>query len=133
MLVDGIDPAAEKQTAGKTFETVAREQKIERRGALDIAKRVLQTCGQIMRYAVANDFTAHNPLRRSEPGRHTEAAQTAEFTTRRWEGLPELLCAIDSYTASPAEATFASPRRLRGGDGSPSRNACAALNDRASS
>jgi hypothetical protein len=27
-------------------------QKIERRGALDIAKRVLQTCGQIMRYAL---------------------------------------------------------------------------------
>lgn len=30
--------------------------KTERRGALDIAKRVLQTCGQIMRYAVAHDF-----------------------------------------------------------------------------
>jgi hypothetical protein len=108
LLVDGIDPPAKKQTAGKTFEAVAREwhahwmanrhqrhahyvlkrletdifpeigslplseiptsafrnavQKIERRGALDIAKRVLQTCGQIMRYAVANDFTAHNPV-----------------------------------------------------------------------
>jgi hypothetical protein len=35
--------------------------KIERRGALDIAKRVLQTCGQIMRYAVAHDFASHNP------------------------------------------------------------------------
>jgi integrase len=36
--------------------------KIERRGALEIAKRVLQTCGQIMRYAVAHDFATHNPV-----------------------------------------------------------------------
>src|SRR3546814_335038 len=30
--------------------------KIEARGALDIAKRALQTCGQVMRYAVAHDL-----------------------------------------------------------------------------
>ena len=113
LLADGIDPAAEKQSTGKTFETVAREwhahwmtsrhqrhayyvlrrleadifpeigsltlaeipasafrnavQKIERRGALDIAKRVLQTCGQIMRYAVANDMARHNPVADVKP------------------------------------------------------------------
>ena len=36
--------------------------KIEQRGALDIAKRVLNTCGQIMRYAIANDLATHNPV-----------------------------------------------------------------------
>jgi len=41
--------------------------KIERRGALDIAKRVLQTCGQIMRYAVAHDFASHNPVAGVKP------------------------------------------------------------------
>jgi putative ATP-binding cassette transporter len=34
---------------------------------LDIAKRVLQNCGQIMRYAVANDMTAHNPVAGVKP------------------------------------------------------------------
>ena len=37
-------------------------QKIERRGAVDIAKRVLQTCGQITRHAVANDLITQNPV-----------------------------------------------------------------------
>lgn len=41
--------------------------KIERRGARDIAKRVLQTCGQIMRYAVAHDFAEHNPVAGVKP------------------------------------------------------------------
>ncbi|MGH8251833.1 MAG: tyrosine-type recombinase/integrase [Steroidobacteraceae bacterium] len=36
--------------------------KIEARGALEIARRVLQNCGQIMRYAVAHDYAARNPL-----------------------------------------------------------------------
>ena len=36
--------------------------KIEARGALEIARRVLQNCGQIMRYAVAHDYAARNPV-----------------------------------------------------------------------
>ncbi len=108
LLADGLDPAAKKRAAGKTFEIVAREwhkrwsahrhgryahyvlkrlevdvfpaigarlpteiptsafrdvvKKIEARGALEIARRVLQNCGQIMRYAVANDYAARNPV-----------------------------------------------------------------------
>jgi len=47
-----------EQSASSFREVV---QKIERRGALDVAKRVLQTCGQIMRYALVNDLVNHNP------------------------------------------------------------------------
>jgi hypothetical protein len=38
-------------------------QKIEQRGAAEIAKRVLQNCAQIMRYAVANDMAGRTPWR----------------------------------------------------------------------
>ena len=34
---------------------------IEARGALEIAKRALQTCGQILRYAVAHGLIERNP------------------------------------------------------------------------
>jgi integrase len=36
-----------------TPELLSVLQKIEKRGALDIAKRALQTCGQIFRYAIS--------------------------------------------------------------------------------
>lgn len=45
---------------------VAMAKKIEARGALDIAKRALQTCGQIMRYAVAHGIIDRNPAARCE-------------------------------------------------------------------
>jgi hypothetical protein len=38
---------------------------IERRGALDIAKRVLQNCGQIMRSAVGNDLAPQGAVKRA--------------------------------------------------------------------
>ena len=41
-------------------------QEIGRRGPLDIAKRVLQTCGPIMRYTVAHDFAKHIRSRRAD-------------------------------------------------------------------
>ena len=34
---------------------------IEKRGALDIAHRALQTCGQIFRYAIATGRAEYNP------------------------------------------------------------------------
>lgn len=40
---------------------LAVAKKIESRGALDIAKRSLQTCGQIFRYAVAHGIIERNP------------------------------------------------------------------------
>lgn len=37
----------------------------KKRGALDIAKRALQTCSQIFRYAIAHGLAKRNPRRRS--------------------------------------------------------------------
>lgn len=42
---------------------VAMAKKIESRGAVDIAKRAWQTCGQIFEYAVAHGLAERNPAR----------------------------------------------------------------------
>jgi integrase len=72
-------------------------QKIERRGALDIAKRVLQNCGQIMRYAVANDLTAHNPVADVKPADVLKPHKRRNYPRVGAPELPDLLRAIDGY------------------------------------
>ncbi len=43
-------------------EMLAAIRKIEKRGALDVAKRNAQVCGQIFRYAIATGRAARNPI-----------------------------------------------------------------------
>jgi hypothetical protein len=71
----GSRPLSELSTAA--FRDVAR--KIERRGALDIGKRVLQNCGQIMRYAVANVLAKHNPVAEIKPADILKSHKRARF------------------------------------------------------
>jgi integrase len=147
LLAKGIDPSAEKQNSGKTFETVAREwhahwmgggrherhahyvlkrleadifpeigalplsdiptsafrdavRKIENRGALDIAKRVLQTCGQVMRYAMAHDFAKHNPVAGIKPADVLKPHKRRNYPRVEAGELPDLMHAIDTYVGS---------------------------------
>jgi integrase len=72
-------------------------QKIERRGAVDIAKRVLQTCGQIMRYALANDFITHNPVAGVKPSDVLKPHKRRNYPRVDARELPALLRAIDGY------------------------------------
>ena len=74
--------------------------KIERRGALDIAKRVLQTCGQIMRYAVAHDFAKHNPVAGVKPSDILKPHKRRNFPRVDAKELPALLHAIDNYVGA---------------------------------
>jgi len=74
--------------------------KIERRGALDIAKRVLQTCGQIMRYAVAHDFATHNPVAGMKPSDILKPHKRRNFPRVDAKELPTLLHAIDNYVGA---------------------------------
>jgi len=71
--------------------------KIEARGALDIAKRVLQTCGQIMRYAVANDLASHNPVGEIKPADVLKPHKRRNYPRVGAKELPDLLRAIDVY------------------------------------
>jgi integrase len=73
---------------------------IEARGALDIAKRVLQTCGQIMRYAVANDLAPHNPVAEVKPADVLKPHKRRNYPRVGAKELPDLLQAIDVYVGS---------------------------------
>src|SRR6185437_14105251 len=74
--------------------------KIEQRGAADIAKRVLQTCGQIMRYAMANDVVTHNPVAGIKPGDVLKPHKRRNYPRIDQKELPTLLRAIDAYVGS---------------------------------
>lgn len=75
-------------------------QKVERRGALDIAKRTLQSCGQIMRYAVANDLTSHNPVASVKPADVLKPHKRRNYPRVTAKELPDLLRAVDSYVGA---------------------------------
>jgi integrase len=71
--------------------------KIENRGALEIARRVLQNCGQIMRYAVANDLAARNPVADVHPSDVLLPRKRRHYPRIGEKELPELLRRIDCY------------------------------------
>jgi integrase len=142
-LAQGVDPGAEKQALGATFESVARGwyarwaknrhpqyayyvmkrleedvfpqigsipasdvptsafrdvvKKIEARGAAEIAKRVLQNCSQIMRYAVAHDHATRNPVVDVRPADILNPRKKRNYPRVGEKELPALLRAIDGY------------------------------------
>jgi len=89
----GACPVSE--LSASDFRDVA--QRIERRGALDIARRVLQTCGQVMRYAVVNDLVVHNPVAEVKPADILKPHRKRNYPRVGAKELPDLLRAIDAY------------------------------------
>jgi len=73
---------------------------IEARGAVDIARRVLQTCGQVMRYAVAHGIAERNPVADVRPGDVLRARRQVNFARIGVEELPELMRKIMAYPGS---------------------------------
>jgi integrase len=71
--------------------------KIEARGALEIARRVLQNCGQIMRYAVAHDYARRNPVVDVRPSDILRPRKRRHYPRVDAKELPALLAAIDAY------------------------------------
>lgn len=74
---------------------------IESRGAADIARRVLQTCGQVMRYAVAHGLAERNPVADVKPGDVLRARRQINFARIELDELPELLRKIEAYCGTP--------------------------------
>lgn len=70
---------------------------IESRGALDIAKRQLQKCSQIMRYAVAHDLAERNPVADIQPSDILPARRKRNYSRIDAKELPQLLRDIDAY------------------------------------
>lgn len=74
---------------------------IEGRGALDIAKRCLQTCGQVFRYAIAHGHAIRNPAAEIRPGDILTMRKKQNYARLDAKELPDLLRKIETYQGSP--------------------------------
>jgi integrase len=74
--------------------------RIEKRGAPELARRILQVCGQILRYAVAHGLAARNPVADVKPSDFLAPRLTKNFARVGAADLPELLRRIEAYEGS---------------------------------
>lgn len=72
--------------------------KIESRGAIELAKRSFQTCGQIFRFAIAHGLCVNNPAKDLKPIDFLKQREVVNYARIDAKDLPELLRKIDSYT-----------------------------------
>ena len=70
---------------------------IEARGVTDIAKRALQTTGQVFRYAIAHGKATRNPAADIKPGDILPSRKKPNHARLDAKQLPELLRHIDAY------------------------------------
>ncbi|HZY71928.1 MAG TPA: site-specific integrase [Edaphobacter sp.] len=74
---------------------------IEQRGAFDIAKRALETVGQVFRYAIAHGYCKRNPAADFKPADVLKSAPKANYARIDAKDLPGLLRAIEVYQGTP--------------------------------
>lgn len=70
--------------------------KVEARGALDIAKRIRQTCGQIFGFAIASGLVKYDPT----PGLRSalrKGPKVKHFVKVPWDEFPVFLAKVDRY------------------------------------
>jgi diguanylate cyclase (GGDEF)-like protein/PAS domain S-box-containing protein len=78
-------------------ELVAMVKVIEARGVADLAKRALQTTGQIFRYAIAHGLAKRNPVAESKPSDVLKPTKKVNLARVDTAELPALLRAIEVY------------------------------------
>lgn len=74
---------------------------IQRRGALDIAKRCFQMTGQVFRYAIAHGIAQRNPASDIKPGDILPSRRQTNYARVEAKELPALLRAIEAYQGTP--------------------------------
>jgi len=89
----GTRPVAEVQAP----ELVAMLKAIEARGVNDLAKRALQTSGQVFRYAIAHGLAKRNPATDIKPSDVLASRQKQNLARIDGKELPELLRHIEGY------------------------------------
>lgn len=82
-------------------ELVAMLKGIEKRGVSDVAKRALQTCGQVFRYAIAHELAKRNPAVEIKPSDILKPVQKRNLARVDTKDLPELLRKIEGYQGTP--------------------------------
>ncbi len=93
----GKRPIAEIQAP----ELVAMMKAIEKRGALDIAKRCYQMTGQVFRYAIAHGLAQRNPASDVKPGDVLASRRKENYARIDARELPDLLRKIEGYQGTP--------------------------------
>jgi integrase len=93
----GIRPVAEIEAP----EVVQMVKAIEARGAHDIAKRALETTGQVFRFAIAHGYARRNPASEIRPGDVLKTARKVNYARIDAKELPNLLRAIEVYRGAP--------------------------------
>jgi integrase len=78
-------------------ELVAMSKTISERGARDIAKRALETTGQVFRYAIAHGYTKRNPAAEIRPSDVLPSMRKMNYPRVDAKELPELLRTIEVY------------------------------------
>ena len=89
----GARPIAEIEAP----ELVAMTKAIEQRGARDIAKRALETTGQVFRYAIAHGYAKRNPASEIRPSDILKSTRKVNYARVDAKELPALLRAIEVY------------------------------------
>lgn len=92
----GARPVAEIEAP----ELVRMAKAIEARGALNIAKRALQTCGQVFRYAIAHGLATRNPAKDIRPSDVLQSRKAENYARIDAKELPELMRRIDGYNGA---------------------------------
>ncbi|NML85609.1 integrase arm-type DNA-binding domain-containing protein [Polaromonas sp.] len=78
-------------------ELVAMVKGIASRGALDIAKRALQTSGQVFRYAIAHGLAQRNPATDIKPADILASRKVGNYARLDAKELPQLLRHMEAY------------------------------------
>jgi integrase len=78
-------------------ELVAMVEAIEQRGARDIAKRALETTGQIFRYGIAHGYAKRNPASEIRPSDVLKTTRKVNYARIDAKELPNLLRQIEVY------------------------------------
>ena len=93
----GTRPIAEIEAP----ELVEMVKEIEKRGAGELAKRSLQTCGQIFRYAIANGKARRNPATDIRPSDVLKARKVENDARVGIKEVPALMRQIEAYKGKP--------------------------------
>ena len=89
----GTRPIAEIEAP----ELVAMTKAIEKRGARDIAKRALETVGQVFRYAIAHGYAKRNPASEIRPSDILKSTRKVNYARIDSRDLPGLLRSMEVY------------------------------------
>ncbi|MEO6815673.1 MAG: integrase arm-type DNA-binding domain-containing protein [Edaphobacter sp.] len=78
-------------------ELVTMTKAIEQRGARDVAKRALETTGQVFRYAIAHGYAKRNPASEIRPGDILKSTRKVNYARIDAKELSDLLRSIEVY------------------------------------